>query len=142
MLKKVKSAAEASDADDFIAKWKLGYEQRLGKEFSEGVEPSIGQWQKLAIARVMYRNPWIYVLDEPTASIDAEAEMKIFEKLEAVDNRHTVILISHRFSTVRKADKIGVIKDGKLAEFGSHEELLAAGKSYAKLFKLQAKGYE
>ncbi len=140
--RKVREAALHSDAESFIKKWKRGYQQMLGKEFKDGIEPSIGQWQKLAIARVMYRNPWIYILDEPTASIDAEAEMRIFEKLEAVDDTHTVILISHRFSTVRKADKIGVIEDGNLVEFGSHAELLAAGKTYSRLFKMQAKGYE
>jgi len=139
---RVKDAARASESEDFILEWENKYEQMLGKQFTEGVEPSIGQWQKLALARTFYRDPKVLILDEPTSSIDAEAEMKIFEKLESLPKDRTVILISHRFSTVRKADKIGVVKDGELKELGSHENLLAQSGIYAKLFTLQAKGYE
>ncbi len=141
-IEKVKEAAKAGEADVFIEEWEKKYEQMLGKEFTEGVEPSIGQWQKLALARTFYRDPKVLILDEPTSSIDAEAEAKIFEKLEALPRDRTVILISHRFSTVRQADKIGVIEDGQLKELGSHEDLLKINGTYAHLFTLQAKGYQ
>lgn len=141
-MPRVKSAAEHADASQFIAEWKHAYEQQLGKEFSEGVEPSIGQWQKLALARVFYRDPAVWVLDEPTSSIDADAEAKIFERLEQLPKDKTVILISHRFSTVRNADTICVIDEGRVREIGTHEELMAKDDEYARLFKLQAKGYK
>ncbi|TSD02732.1 MAG: ATP-binding cassette, subfamily B, bacterial [Parcubacteria group bacterium Athens0714_16] len=141
-IEKVKEAAKSSEADIFIEEWEKNYEQMLGKEFSDGVQPSIGQWQKLALARTFYRDPRILILDEPTSSIDAEAEAKIFEKLEFLPKDRTVILISHRFSTVRHADKIIVIKSNTVTESGSHEELLFLNGTYAKLFKLQAKGYK
>lgn len=141
-IQKVKKAAKSSEADVFIEEWEKNYEQMLGKEFSEGLELSIGQWQKLALARTFYRDPKILILDEPTSSIDAEAEAKIFERLEALSKDRTVILISHRFSTVRHADKIAVIKNGELKELGNHNELLAKGGIYAKLFNIQAEGYK
>jgi len=141
-LEKVKEAAKASEADTFIEEWEKKYEQMLGKEFTAGTEPSIGQWQKLALARTFYRDPRILILDEPTSSIDAEAEAKIFEKLELLPKDRTVILISHRFSTVRQADKIGVVEEGGLKELGIHEDLLKLNGTYANLFTLQAKGYK
>ncbi len=141
-LDKVKAAAKLSEADKFIQDWPLGFEQMLGREFTDGLEPSIGQWQKLALARVFYRNPKVLILDEPTASIDAEAEAKIFERLENVATGKTLIMISHRFSTVRKANQIIVISEGQLEEQGSHEELMSKKGLYARLFALQAKGYE
>lgn len=141
-LKKVKEAAQASEADIFIEEWEKKYESMLGKEFTEGIEPSIGQWQKLALARTFYRDPKVLILDEPTSSIDAEAEAKIFEKLELLPKDRTVILISHRFSTVRQADKIGVIEGGELKELGTHKDLLKLNGTYANLFNLQAKGYK
>ncbi|MDO8555184.1 MAG: ABC transporter ATP-binding protein [bacterium] len=140
-LEKIKEAAKASEADIFIEEWEKGYEQMLGKNFTEGVEPSIGQWQKLALARTFYRDPRILVLDEPTSSIDAEAEAKIFDQLESLPKDRTVILISHRFSTVRHSDKIAVMENGIVKELGSHEELLKLNGTYARLFSLQAKGY-
>ncbi len=139
--KTVKSA-KRSESDVFIEAWGSKYDQQLGKNFTNGVEPSIGQWQKLALARAFYRDPKIYILDEPTSSIDAQAEAKIFEKLEKLSKDKTVILISHRFSTVRKANRIIVIENGEITENGSHEELLKKNKTYARLFKLQAKGYQ
>lgn len=141
-IEKVKAAAEASEADVFIEEWEKQYEQHLGKQFEGGVEPSVGQWQKLALARTFYRDPRILILDEPTSAIDAEAEAKIFEKLEKLPKDRTVILISHRFSTVRQANRIGVIEDGRLSELDTHEELLKKNGTYARLFKLQAKGYQ
>ncbi|PIR38934.1 MAG: hypothetical protein COV34_00065 [Candidatus Zambryskibacteria bacterium CG10_big_fil_rev_8_21_14_0_10_42_12] len=139
---KVKNAAILSDSNIFIEKWKKQYEQMIGKEFTDGVEPSKGQAQKLALARSFYRNPKILILDEPTASVDAEAEAKIFEGLEALHREQTMILISHRFGTVRNADKICVIKDGIISELGTHEELLEERGTYARLFHKQAKGYK
>lgn len=141
-LERVKHSAEASEAHTFIEQWEHQYEQQLCNEYTEGKQPSVGQWQKLALARAFYRNANILILDEPTASIDAEAEMKIFKKLEDLPKDKTVILISHRFSTVRQADKIAVIEGGVLSEFGTHKELLKLKKTYAKLFNLQAKGYK
>jgi ABC-type multidrug transport system fused ATPase/permease subunit len=140
-MNNVQLAAENSGSSVFVKKWKKGYDQMLGKGYSDAVEPSVGQWQKLALARTFYRDPSVFVLDEPTASIDAEAEEKIFNRLDKLALNKTVILISHRFSTVRRADKIVVIKGGKLIEQGKHEQLLASDGVYAKLFKLQAKGY-
>jgi len=141
-MEKVKHAAHASEAELFIGEWELGYEQMLGKNFTDGVEPSTGQWQKLALARAFYRDASILILDEPTSSIDTEAEAKIFEKLEALPDDHSVILISHRFSTVRHANKIVVIENGTISEQGNHRELLKLNGTYSRLFKLQAKGYE
>lgn len=141
-MAQVKSAGLLSESDAFINEWPNKYEQMLGREFTGGIDPSIGQWQKLALARVFYRNPNVFVLDEPTASIDAEAEAHIFERLEQLSQGKTLILISHRFSTVRRADTICVIKDGQVHEQGSHDLLLKKNGTYAHLFKLQAKGYE
>ncbi len=139
---RVRLAAQGAEADLFIEEWDKQYEQQLGNQFVGGVEPSVGQWQKLALARAFYRDPRVLVLDEPTSSIDAEAESKIFAKLEGLPKDRTVILISHRFSTVRQADKIVIIEDGKLSEMGTHRELLKENGTYARLFKLQAKGYQ
>ncbi|MEK7159827.1 MAG: ABC transporter ATP-binding protein [Patescibacteria group bacterium] len=141
-VQKVKAAARASEADTFIEEWEKNYNQMLGVEYTGGIEPSIGQWQKLALARTFYRNSRILILDEPTSSIDAEAEAKIFEKLGQLPKDRTVILISHRFSTVRQADKIVVIEDGEVKEQGTHEKLLALRGTYANLFNLQARGYK
>ncbi len=138
---RIKLSGQQAEADVFINEWANKYEQQLGNQFSGGVEPSIGQWQKLALARAFYRDPRVFILDEPTSSIDAEAEAKIFEKLEGLPKDRTVILISHRFSTVRQANKIAVIEGGKLSELGTHKELLKENGTYARLFKMQAKGY-
>ncbi len=140
-MDRVKWAAQGSEASEFIDEWENGYEQMLGKQFEGGIDPSKGQLQKLALARVLYRNPAVLILDEPTASVDAESEAKIFARLEALPKDKTVILISHRFSTVRTADKILVLKDGMVHELGSHTELIKKAGTYAEIFKLQAKGY-
>lgn len=141
-FEKIRKAAESSEADSFIEEWTKQYEQMLGKQFAGGVEPSIGQWQKLALARAFYRDPRILILDEPTSSIDAEAEAKIFEKLESLPGDRTVLLISHRFSTVRQANRICVLEDGAMKELGTHKALLKRKGLYARLFNLQAKGYK
>jgi len=141
-VEEIRSAAQFAEAATFIEEWKDKYETMLGKHFSGGIEPSIGQWQKLALARTFYRDPKLWILDEPTSSIDSEAEARIFEQLQTLPEDRSVILISHRFSTVRKADKIVVIKDGTISEIGSHDQLVAQKGDYARLFALQAKGYK
>lgn len=140
-LQKVIDAAKASEADIFIKKWEMAYEQNLGVEFTEGVEPSIGQWQKLALARTFYRDPKIMIMDEPTSSIDAGSEAKIFEKIENVSDNRTVILISHRFSTVKRLNNIIIIDSGEKIEEGNHDQLMKRNGKYAELFKIQAKSY-
>ena len=139
--KRVISSAKSADAH-FIDKWDDKYNQQLGKIFKDGIEPSGGQWQKLGIARLFYRDPKVWILDEPTSSIDADAEAKIFKSLAALPKEKTVILISHRFSTVRTADRIIVIDEGKVIEDGKHEDLIELNGEYARLFNLQAKGYK
>ncbi len=141
-LEKIQDAARSSGAHPVIEKLDKQYDQMLGKLFEGGVELSTGQWQKIALARAFFRNAPVLILDEPTASIDAKAESEIFNRVEKLSKDKTVIIISHRFSTVRNADKIYVIDDGKIIENGSHEELMKLEGQYAKLFKLQAKGYQ
>lgn len=135
-------AAKRAGAHEFIEKLPNKYEQILGKEFEDGEEISGGQWQKLAIARAFYEEPPVLILDEPTSAIDAEAEYEIFNNLEKQYRNKTLILVSHRFSTVRNANKIIVMEGGKVVESGNHEELIKLNKHYAKLFFIQAKGYQ
>ncbi len=141
-LEKIIIASVSAGSHDFITRYENGYEQMLGKVFEGGIEPSSGQWQKLALARAFFRNSPVLILDEPTASIDAKAEAEIFSKVEKLSKSKTVIIISHRFSTVRNADKIYVMDRGKIQESGTHEALMRLDGQYAKLFKLQAKGYQ
>ncbi len=117
-------------------------EQILGRWFEDGEEISVGQWQKLAIARALYRNAPILVLDEPTSNIDAQAEFKIFSNLKKTYQHKTLIFISHRFSTVRIADHIYVLKSGQIVEQGKHQDLVSQNGTYAKYFKIQKQGYE
>jgi ATP-binding cassette subfamily B protein len=118
-----------------------GLDSKVGRLFEGGHDLSGGEWQRLALARIMYRNADIWILDEPTASLDPEAEAAIFAELKENLKGRIGIVISHRFSTVRIADRIAVIEDGKVKELGTHEELIAAGNRYAHLFELQASGY-
>jgi ABC-type multidrug transport system fused ATPase/permease subunit len=113
----------------------------LGGWFEEGHELSGGQWQKIALARAFMRDSEVLVLDEPTAALDAEAEHELFGRLQQLAAERTAILISHRFSTVRQADRIAVIRDGRVEELGTHVELVARNGRYAHLFRLQAAGY-
>ncbi len=140
-MKKIIDAATSSGADPLIKKFEKGYDQMLGRTFEEGIELSAGQWQKVALARGFLKDAKILVLDEPTSVIDAKAETEIFNKVEKLSRDKTVIIISHRFSTVRNADKIYVIDEGKIIEEGTHEALMKHEGQYATLFNLQAKGY-
>ncbi|NWF58030.1 MAG: ABC transporter ATP-binding protein [Fischerella sp.] len=136
-------AAEKGMALPFIEKLPAGFTTQLGKWFKGGQELSGGQWQKIALARAFMRtNADIVVLDEPTSAIDAQAEYEIFNHFRTLTKNQMVFLISHRFSTVRMADKILVIEAGEIVEQGTHEELLQAGGRYARLFSLQAAGYQ
>lgn len=138
---KMKEAAKKSGANEFIEKFSKGYNQRLGKRFEDAVELSQGQWQKLALARAFYEEAPILILDEPTSAIDAEAEAKIFENLDELYKDKSLILVSHRFSTVKNADKIIVLKDGSIIEKGNHQELMKQKGIYARMFTKQASGY-
>jgi ATP-binding cassette, subfamily B, bacterial len=140
-LDEVIKASSLAGAHKMVEGLDKKYDQMLGRMFEEGIELSGGQWQKIALARAFFRNAPVLVLDEPTASIDAKAESEIFNRVEKLSRDKTVIIISHRFSTVRNADKIYVIEDGKIVEAGSHHELLKLNKLYAEMFKLQAAGY-
>jgi ATP-binding cassette subfamily B protein/ATP-binding cassette subfamily C protein len=135
-------AAEKGMAKPFIEQLPERFQTQLGRWFKGGQELSGGQWQKIALARAFMRTGAdILVLDEPTAAMDAEAEVQIFEHFRALTQNQMALLISHRFSTVRMADTIVVLTAGELVEQGTHEELLKAGGRYARLFSLQAAGY-
>ncbi len=140
-MEKVIEASKKADAYDFIQKLDNKFNQILAKQLENGTELSGGQWQKIAFARLFYRNAPIMIMDEATSAIDAEAEERIFTKLYETVNDKIVILISHRFATVRHAKRIFVIEDGKISEQGSHKQLLDLEGKYARMFKSQAKGY-
>ncbi|HEY2720695.1 MAG TPA: ABC transporter ATP-binding protein, partial [Chitinophagaceae bacterium] len=134
-------ALQDSRSEWLVNKMPNGLDSKVGRLFEGGHDLSGGEWQRLALARIMYRNADIWILDEPTSSLDPEAEAAIFAELKENLKGRIGIVISHRFSTVRIADRIAVISDGRVSELGSHEELLAAGNRYAQLFELQASGY-
>lgn len=138
---RIEQAARQSLADEVIAKLPHGYNQIIGKRFNKGVDLSGGEWQKIAIARAYMRDADVLILDEPTAALDARSEFEVFERFKELSSGKTAVLISHRFSTVRMADRILVLENGRVEEVGSHEELLAARGHYAELFELQAAGY-
>ncbi|GLQ97223.1 ABC transporter ATP-binding protein [Dyella mobilis] len=138
---RISEAARRSIADAVIARLPKGYEQMLGKLFKEGVDLSGGEWQKIAIARAYMRDAQMLVLDEPTAALDARSEFEVFQRFKELSQGRSAVIISHRFSTVRMADRIIVMQRGQISEIGSHKELLAAGGHYAELFELQAAGY-
>jgi ATP-binding cassette subfamily B protein len=139
---KIREAARNADTLKLIEMLPKGFDQILDERFEGGLRPSTGQWQKIAIARFFYRDAPVLILDEPTAAIDAVAEAKIFDSIYDFIQDKTVIIISHRFSTVRKADRIIVLDNGKIAEEGTHEELLKKNGKYAHAFNLQAEGYK
>ena len=137
----ISSAAERSLADSVAARFAAGYGQLLGRRFEGGVDLSGGEWQKVALARAYLREAQLLILDEPTAALDARAEFEVFQRFSDLTGGRMAVLISHRFSTVRMADRILVLRQGELAEEGSHEELVHRGGLYAELFQLQAAGY-
>ena len=137
----IEAAAGKSLADELIARLPGGYDQMLGRRFEGGVDLSGGEWQKLALARAYLRDAQLLVLDEPTASLDALAEYDVFQRFSALTQGKMALLISHRFSTVRVADKILVLADGGIVEQGGHDALIARGGIYAEMFELQASSY-
>lgn len=137
----IEEAAQKSMADEVIDTLPERYEQFLGKRFKDGVDLSGGQWQKVALGRAYMRDAQLLILDEPTSALDARAEHEVFVRFSELIAGKTAVLISHRFSTVRMADRILFLENGQLLELGSHEELLAQGGKYAELFQLQAQGY-
>ena len=138
---RIEAAAEASLADEVFRRLAGGYDQVLGKRFRNGVDLSGGEWQKIAIARAYMRDAQLLILDEPTASLDARSEFEVFQRFKELSEGRTAVLISHRFSSVRMADRILVMAEGEIEAAGTHDELLAAGGRYAELFELQAAGY-
>jgi len=138
---KIKHAAAQSLAKDVIESLPEGYDQGLGRRFKKGAELSGGQWQKIALARAYMSDAPIIILDEPTSALDARAESEVFQRFIGLTEDRTSIIISHRFSTVRMADRILVLQNGQILEIGTHEELMATPRLYAELFALQAEGY-
>ena len=140
-LQEITDAAHKSLADEVIAKLPGRYDQMLGRRFENGVDLSGGEWQKLALARAYLRNAQLLILDEPTAALDARSEYEVFERFAELTGGKMALFISHRFSTVRMADRIVVLADGQIAEDGSHEQLMTLGGQYAEMFELQAASY-
>jgi ATP-binding cassette subfamily B protein len=138
---RIQTAAERSQASVVARRFEKGYEQMLGRRFEEGVELSGGEWQKVPLARAYLREAQVLILDEPTAALDARAEYQVFLRFAELTKGKAAVLISHRFSTVRMADRILVLEKGQLLEAGTHEELVARKGTYAELFSLQAAGY-
>jgi ATP-binding cassette subfamily B protein len=138
---RITAAAQRSMADPVIAHLPDGYDQMIGKRFRNGVELSGGEWQKIAIARAYMRGAEVLILDEPTAALDARSEFEVFQRFKELSAGKTAILISHRFSSVRMADRILVLSGGRVESSGTHEQLLAQSGRYAELFELQAAGY-
>ncbi len=139
--KRIEAAASMSGADAVITALPDGYDTTLGRWFSRGRELSGGEWQKVALARAFMRDCEVLILDEPTAALDAENEFQVFQQFRLLTTDKTAILISHRFSTVRMADRIYVVEGGEIRERGTHDELIAMAGTYARLFNLQAESY-
>ncbi|MDF9442648.1 MAG: ABC transporter ATP-binding protein [Lysobacteraceae bacterium SCN 69-123] len=138
---RIRDAARRALADEVIDALPGGYGQLIGRRFKNGVDLSGGQWQKIAIARAYMRDAQVMILDEPTAALDARAEFEVFQRFKELSAQRTAVLISHRFSSVRMADRILVLADGRIEASGTHAELMAQGGRYAELFELQAAGY-
>lgn len=140
-LARIREAARRAGADEVIETLPQGYAQLVGRRFKTGVDLSGGQWQKIAIARAYMRDAQVMILDEPTAALDARSEFEVFRRFKELSEDRTAVLISHRFSSVRMADRILVLAEGTLEASGTHEQLMAQGGRYAELFELQAAGY-
>ena len=137
----IRNAARRALADEVIDALPGGYDQLIGRRFKTGVDLSGGQWQKIAIARAYMRDAQVMILDEPTAALDARSEFEVFQRFKDLSEGRTAVLISHRFSSVRMADRILVLANGKVEASGTHAQLMAQGGRYAELFELQAAGY-
>jgi ATP-binding cassette subfamily B protein len=138
---RIRQAAMRSQADEVIARLPAGYDQMIGKRFKNGIELSGGEWQKIALARAYMREAEVLILDEPTAALDARSEFEVFKRFKELSKGKTAILISHRFSSVRMADRILVLANGTVEAAGTHEELISQPGRYSELFELQAAGY-
>ena len=138
---RIRDAARRAMADEVVASLPMGYDQTIGRRFRTGVDLSGGQWQKIAIARAYMRDAQVMILDEPTAALDARSEFEVFQRFKELSEGKTAVLISHRFSSVRMADRILVLHEGRLEASGTHASLLAEGGRYKELFELQAAGY-
>ena len=138
---RIVAAARKSLADEVIAKLPEGYEQMLGRRFHSGMDISGGEWQRLALARAYLRDAQVLILDEPTAALDARSEYEVFARFAELTEGKMTLFISHRFSTVRMADRIVLLRDGRIAEDGNHNQLIALGGQYAEMFELQAASY-
>jgi ATP-binding cassette, subfamily B, bacterial len=138
---RIADAARRGMAEEVIDDLPGGYDQLIGRRFKQGVDLSGGQWQKIAIARAWMRNAQVMILDEPTAALDARSEFEVFQRFRELADNRTAVLISHRFSSVRMADRILVLADGRIEASGTHAQLMAQGGRYAELFELQAAGY-
>jgi ATP-binding cassette subfamily B protein len=137
----VRRAAEQAGADPLIARLPRGYDTVLGGQFEDGVELSVGEWQKVALARAFFRDAQLVILDEPTSSMSARAEFEVFQAIRGLLDGRSALLVSHRFSTVRMADRICVLEQGRIVEQGTHEELVRLGGTYAGMYELQARSY-
>jgi ATP-binding cassette subfamily B protein len=137
----ISAAARNSLAESLLSRMPAGYKQMLGRRFEEGVDLSGGEWQKVALARAYLRDAQVLILDEPTAALDSRAEYEVFVRFSELVAGRMAILISHRFSTVRMADRIVVLSGGEVVESGTHDELVARGGLYEELFRMQAAGY-
>ena len=138
---RIREAARRAMADEVVEELPGGYDQLIGRRFRTGVDLSGGQWQKIAIARAYMRDAQVMILDEPTAALDARSEFEVFQRFKELSDQRTAVLISHRFSSVRMADRILVMEQGRVEAAGTHDELMAEGGRYAELFELQAAGY-
>ncbi|NLE83153.1 MAG: ABC transporter ATP-binding protein, partial [Chloroflexi bacterium] len=138
---RIEDAADKGGADEVVAELPDSYDTVLGRRWNRGQELSGGQWQKIALSRAFMRKAEVLILDEPTSALDAEAEYEIFLRFRELMEGRVAVLISHRFSTVRMADRIVVLQEGRIVELGSHQELMSRNQAYAHLFNLQAEGY-